>query len=185
MNVEKALIKVSAVHDVGVRLDDALDIARADVLRTEGAAHALERASDAMAPLLKLVDKDLDEQKIADIATATAIKKWLERSATLLKDLRQQYQQGRVQAQGRAAGFEGAVAIAKKFVDDERKKIEGFQRAVEDGRAGGEGSQGSQGRPPPSIKAQRTASGVTATTTPSAPAAPKKKKGKSDGKNTR
>lgn len=182
MNVEKALIKVSAVHDVGVRLDDALEAARADVHRTEGAAHALERAGDAVGPLLQLVDKELDEQKIPDIATATVIKKWLERSATQLKDLRQQYQQGRVQAQGRVAGFEGAVAIAKKFVDDERKKIEGSQRAVEDGRVGEEGGNG---RPPPSIKAQRTASGVTATTTPSAPAAPRKKKGKSDGKNTR
>lgn len=182
MNVEKALIKVSAVHDVGVRLDDALEAARADVHRAEGAAQALERAGEALAPLLKMVDKELDAQKIADIATATAIKKWLDRSAALLKDLRQQYHQGRVQAQGRVAGFEGAVAIAKKFVDDERKKIEGFQQAVASGRVVEEGGYG---RPPPSIKAQRTASGVTATTTPSAPSAPKKKKGKSDGKNTR
>jgi hypothetical protein len=182
MNVEKALVKVSAVHDVGVRLDDALEAARADVHRTEGASHALERAVEALAPLYKLVDKELDEQKIADIATASAIKAWLERSSALLKDLRTQYQHGRVQAQGRVAGFEGAVAIAKKFVDDERKKIEGFQQALASGRVVEEGGYG---RPPPGIKAQRTVSSTTATTTPSAAPLSKKKKGKSDGKNTR
>lgn len=178
MNVEKALIKVSAVNDVGVRLDDALEAARADVHRTEGGAQAMERAAELLATCNKLVDKDLEEQKLPDLASATLIKKWLERAASSLKDLRQQYQHARVQAQGRAAGFESAVAIAKRFVDEEQRKVDAFKQAVSEGRVVEEGAYA---RPPPSIKAQRTAAPVD----PPVSSAPKKKKGKSDGKNTR
>lgn len=153
MNIDKAQIKVGAVHEVGVRLDDALDGARADVHRADGASAALEKAAEACAHVFKMVDREVDEGKIPDLETASMIKKWVDRCLMTLRDARTNAVFSKAQAQGKVAALEMAVGIAKKFVDDENKKIDNFQAAV----ASGALTREDVGRPPPSIKQQRLA----------------------------
>ena len=125
-----------------------------------------------------LLDKEVSDGRIPDLETAKLIKTWLERSLAHVKDLRQNFAQSRLQAHGKVAALEEAVAIAKRFVGDEQKKIEQLRTAVEQGRVVEEGGYA---RPPLSIKAQRLAAPPEAPT----PSTSKKKKGKADGKNTR
>lgn len=153
MNIDKAQIKAGAVHEVGVRLDDALESARAEVHRADGASAVLDRAAEACLQVMKFVDRDLDEGRIADLETAALVKKWVEKCVSTVRDHRAQAMVAKAQAQGKVAAMETAVAIAKKFVDDERRKIENFQAAVASGALTAE----DVGRPPPSIKAQRLA----------------------------
>lgn len=151
MNIEKSQIKAGAVHEVGVRLDDALEGARSEVHRADGASAALERVAEACSQLTRQVDRELDEGKIADLVTAALVKKWVERCAGVVRDARAQALVAKTQGQGKVAAMEMAVGIAKKFVDDERRKIENFQAAVASGALAAEDA----GRPPPSIKEQR------------------------------
>lgn len=164
MNIEKSQIKVGAVHEVGVRLDDALEGARSEVHRADGASAALERAAEACSQLSRQVDRDLDEGKIADLGTAGLVKKWIDKCAATVRDARAQALVAKAQGQGKVAALETAVGIAKRFVDDERKKIENFQAAVASGALTAE----DVGRPPPSIKEQRRAAPAAADAAPPA-----------------
>lgn len=145
MNLEKADIKIAVSCDLGARVEDSMESAKAEVLRQEGSTSALLQAAKACEVLGTHVDKDVDEGKF-DLECATHVKRYLERATNALRNLSAHAEQGRVLALGKVNALETTVKIIAKYRDEESAKASAMREAIAAGASMG---------PKPSIKTQR------------------------------
>lgn len=129
MNLDKSDLKILTAHELGCRLDDYLDANTKDMYRLEGGVTALRAASLSLDGLMKVVDKEMDEGKF-DLEQAAHIKKFVQRAAQMVLNLALQHENNRIAQTGRVAALDGAVSIARKFKEEESKKVEALRLAL-------------------------------------------------------
>jgi hypothetical protein len=130
MSLLKSEAKLTAVNELGNRLDDALENANKDLHKEEGAVTALKNATAALENLIKVASKDLDEKQV-DLETQVVIKKYLERARTIVSNMSSVAENSRQAQAGKIAAFRHAVDIAKKYKDEEFKKFHIMRSAIE------------------------------------------------------
>lgn len=166
MNVNKAEIKIFTAHELGCRLDDLLESNTKDMYRLEGGVVALRQAITSIEGLLAVVDKEMDAEKF-DLEQAKEIKRYIQRAAQILTNLALNTDNNRIAYGGRMQALELAVGVAKKYQDDESKKVAALgaamaqNRVVKDGDShemvDTEGDRPVAVRPGMSLKEQRLA----------------------------
>lgn len=134
MNLQKVEAKLNAVNELGCRLDDNLDQATKDLYRAEGAVTALKSAVHALENLMKVVDKDLDQGNGEyDLQQMKDIKRYVDRARQQILNLASHAENNRMAQAGKVQGFEVAVAVAKKFKDEEMSRVHLLQAAISQG----------------------------------------------------
>jgi hypothetical protein len=166
MTLETAKIRAQVAHEIGVRLDDALEAARGETVRWEGSNQGLLMGQKAILGLLPHVDRDIEEGKY-DLQTATAVKLYINRCAQVCANMAVQSSTQRAMSQGQIQMGEANVKVVKKFHEDELRRAEAIAAAEAESRAAGKSvgeeesvdlrSRPSGVHPPASIKQQRLA----------------------------
>ena len=133
MNVNKAEIKIFTAHELGCRLDDLLESNTKDMYRLEGGVVALRRALEDINGLLAVVDKEMDAEKF-DLEQAKEIKRYIQRAAQVITNLTLNTDNNRIAYGGRMQALGLAVEVAKKYQDEESKKVASLQAAMEQNR---------------------------------------------------
>lgn len=128
MSIDKTDIKVGAAHEIGCRLDDVLDGATKDMYRLEGAASAFQQATKSIESLMKIVDKDLDGDKI-DLETIKVIKSYVQRAHNVMINLSSQAETNKLTQSGKVQAMQKAIEITKKFKDEELNKAQNLRIA--------------------------------------------------------
>lgn len=128
MSIDKTDIKVGAAHEIGCRLDDVLDGATKDMYRLEGAASAFQQATKSIESLMKIVDKDLDGDKI-DLETIKIIKSYVQRAHNAMTNLASQAETNKLTQSGKVQAMQKAIEITKKFKDEELNKAQNLRTA--------------------------------------------------------
>lgn len=168
MSLLKSEAKVSAVNELGSRLDDALENATKDLYKEEGAVGALRNAAVSIENLIKVVHKDLDEKE-TDLEVSKMIKSYLERARNGIVSLANVAENNKQAQAGKLLAFQQAVAIAKKYRDEEINRQHLLKRAIErsieenkDKEISEESTSGRMmgTRPGPSIKLRRLSEDV-------------------------
>lgn len=130
MSLLKSEAKLSAVNEIGNRLDDALESATKDLYREEGAVSALRNAAVSVENFIKVVHKDLDEKE-TDLETSKKIKSYLERVRNNIVGLANVAENNKQAQAGKLGAFQHAVSIAKKYRDEEINRQQILRRALE------------------------------------------------------
>jgi hypothetical protein len=130
MSLLKSEAKVSAVNELGSRLDDALENATKDLYKEEGAVGALRNAAVSIENLIKVAHKDLDEKE-TDLEVSKMIKSYLERARNGIVSLANVAENNKQAQAGKLVAFQQAVSIAKKYRDEEINRQHLLKRAIE------------------------------------------------------
>jgi hypothetical protein len=130
MSLLKAEAKLSAVNELGCRLDDILENASKDLYRAEGAVSALKQAVSALENLLKILDKELSDREV-DLESCKTIKTYFDRARQTISNLAASSESNRQSQVGKIQGFEQAVAVAKKFKDEELNKLQVIKNVLD------------------------------------------------------
>jgi len=127
-NKLKHEIKALTYHEVGMKMDDLLEGAKADLARFDGAKQALIHGKQKVEELTQHVDKDMREELMSP-EQAALVKKYLIRAVSVLQNLGIQSEIQYYQTQGRVAAMEKAVGVTKSFYDTERAKFDAADAA--------------------------------------------------------
>jgi hypothetical protein len=127
-------IKSLVYHEIGMKLDDSLELAEREKHEYNGAKSVLAAARKSVEGLTANVDKELLEAQI-DGDQAALIKKWLIRAVNVVQNLGLQAEVQSHIAQGKIVALTAAVKQAKSLYDAEKARME----ALEVQEAGGEG----------------------------------------------
>ena len=154
MSLEVVDLRKGTIREVGVLLDDALEVLRKDEVRFEGALPALKKASEAIVGVMQQVDQEMDEGKL-DLPQQTLVKQWLMKAHTQIHLLERSAENNLLLCRGKACGMEQAVVRAKKLYD-----VEAAKQAILRKREGGPEEEilGEQG---PTIRAPGTHPGLS------------------------
>lgn len=159
MSVLKSELKMLVTHEVGVRVDDSLEVAKKDLAMLEGRQTGFADGAKAVETLLTHVDKDVTEEKL-DVDTATKVKLYVTRAVHALNNLAQQVSNQRIAQTGKVQGLEQTVALLKNMVDAERAKTEALQTAEATAAPTNPRERAEGARPAASIKELRLAEEV-------------------------
>lgn len=172
MSVFKSELKQLITHEIGVRVDDALEAAKKDLAIFEGRQVAFADGSKAAEALLTFVDKDVEEGKF-DLHVAEHVKRYLTRCSNALQNLSQQAAQHRMAQTGKVSGLDHTVKLLQNIIEDEKKKASQLQAIPSADPSPGDGSRPAA-IPLVSIKTQRLAEEAAA----EAEKAPAKRRGR-------
>ena len=109
----KADIRIDVLHEMGVRLDDALEVASAEVAKREGAVSAVPAAVKSVRSLLTAAEAAQD----MPLETKNSVIKWLLAAVRELENVNQQAVSLLMAARGAEAQAKAAVASAKALYD--------------------------------------------------------------------
>jgi hypothetical protein len=171
VNLDKADVKIAVACDLGARVEDSLEAAKAEVIRQEGSTSAFIQGTKACEALATHVDKDIDEGKF-DLECAAHVKRYVERCANAMRNLGAHAEQGRIHALGKVAAYETTVKVVAKYRDEEQQKAMAVREAL--ARGGMKKSEGGaivedHTRPKLSIKERRLAESAVESPTPDVP----------------
>lgn len=121
MSVLKSELKQLVTHEIGVRIEDALEAAKKELAVLEGRQNAFLDGSKAVEALLKSVDADLSEGKY-EVAVAEHVKRYLVRGVNALQNLSTQAMQHRLAQTGKVQGFDHTVRLLQNLIDEEKRK---------------------------------------------------------------
>jgi hypothetical protein len=121
-------IKALTFHEVGVKIDDALDSAKMEFAKFKGGQETLAEAMKHLEGLCSHVDNDT-KSGIYDLQTAGHVKKYITRSIEVLRNMGIQCEVGSYTSQGKIQAFQKAVGLAKNLYDTERAAAEAVAAA--------------------------------------------------------
>jgi hypothetical protein len=124
----KAEVKVGTAHEIGVRMDDLLDVAKRDMERAIGAQNALLDGSKIVLSLHGVVDKEIDAGTL-DLEMAKKVKLYVTRAVTALESLAQRAANIQQVTNGRVQGLQAAVGSIKTFHDQEKAALDALVAA--------------------------------------------------------
>lgn len=156
MSVLKSELKMMVTHEVGVRVDDSLEVAKKDLAMLEGRQTGFADGAKAVETLLVHVDKDVNEEKL-DVDTATKVKLYVTRAVHALNNLAQQTANQRIAQTGKVQGLEQTVTLLKNMVEQERAKAEALKESETAPPPANPRERAEGARPAPSLKEQRLA----------------------------
>jgi hypothetical protein len=121
MSIEKSDIKISVAHEIGCRLDDALESINKDLYRLEGASSVYRHIIQVLHELNVIVDSDHVEEKI-DIDSFNAVKKYFEKAIVVIKQQSMQAENNKHIQLGKIQSMQSAIHITKCLKDEEETK---------------------------------------------------------------
>lgn len=135
MNVLKAELKQMVTHEIGVRVDDALEAARKELAALEGRQTAFLDGAKTVESLLKAVDADCESEKYG-LEVGAEIKRYLSRASQALQNLSVQTNNQRIAQTGKVQGFEHTIKLLQNLIEQEKAKVEQAKtKAAEQGVA--------------------------------------------------
>lgn len=163
MSVEKSELRASMAHDLGLRLDDALEAAEREATRLEGAVEWLMRAGPMVGGAHAAIEGEVESGKM-DLEAAQAAKAIISKLGSQLSDLVKQATADMQATRGKAVAYRASVALTKQAFDTEKAKAKAAALAAAatdladaalavDVETAGARPVGA--RPPPPIKARR------------------------------
>jgi hypothetical protein len=127
--------RLSAIHDLGNKLDDRLESAKVDQIGAGASAKALKETVAIIASLANLVKKDRDEGTIPTSpleVTEYAIK-MLSRAANCVENKALQMEAQKLAAGGLIHGLNSIISQFKKQYETESTSLNHLRKDVEDG----------------------------------------------------
>lgn len=161
--MDKGELKAAVVHDIGNKVDDMLEAARADAASKLGANVALLACSKKVAELAAHVDKDFESGAFEGLeppAIAQAIKKYITRACAVIDSGAEAAARARLVADGKIQMAELMVGNLRKIHDAELAKSAARQQAEQVKDA----APSDGGRPPLPLKERRLAEEKAAAT---------------------
>lgn len=131
MNVLKAEMKQMVTHEVGVRVDDALEAARKELAALEGRQTAYLEGAKAVEALMKAVDADCESEKFG-LEVGAEVKRYLSRASQVLQNLSMQANNMRIAQTGKVQGFEHTIRLLKNLIEQEKQKVEQARTKAEE-----------------------------------------------------
>jgi len=122
-NKLKHEIKALTYHEVGVKLDDQLEIAEREQSELAGARTAFTAAKTAVEGLTANIDKDIKEGTLS-MEEGDLAKRWVLRGAAILQNLGIQAEVQKYQAQGKVIALRQVVKVAKSLYDSEKQSLD-------------------------------------------------------------
>lgn len=126
MSVLKSELKQMITHEIGVRVEDAMDAAKTELAVLEGRQAAFLDGSKAVEALMGAVDKDVETEKYG-LEVAEVAKRYLSRAVNALQNLSVQASQFRIAQTGKVQGFDHTVKLLANIVASEKAKIAELQ----------------------------------------------------------
>jgi hypothetical protein len=123
MSVLKSELKQLVAHEVGVRVEDALEGTKRDLAVMEGRQAGLSEGAQTIEALLGFVDKDLDAGTL-DIPTAEAVKRFITRGVHALNNAAQNAANLRIAQTGKVQALTQTVGMLQDMIDKEKAKAE-------------------------------------------------------------
>lgn len=109
--------RVQVIHEIGVKIDDALEKAQLDTARREGAHEAYKSAASSLTALLQQVDKE-HAGRDAEVAKA-----WINRVVTIFKNVSDNTKEQVQIARGAEKQTRVMVDMLKQMYDVESKTV--------------------------------------------------------------
>lgn len=109
--------RVQAIHDIGVKADDALEKAQLDTARKEGVHEACRGAATSLTALLQQVDKE-HTGRDAEVARA-----WINRVVNIFKNVSEHANDQMQSARGAEKQARATVEMLKQMYDAELKAV--------------------------------------------------------------
>jgi hypothetical protein len=131
MNILKAEMKQMVTHEIGVRVDDALEAARKELAVLEGRQTAFLDGAKAVEALMKAVDADCDSEKYG-LEVGAEIKRYLSRGSQALQNLSIQANNMRIAQAGKVQGFEHTIRLLQNLIEQEKQKVEQAKAKAEE-----------------------------------------------------
>lgn len=157
MSIEKSEIRLAAVCELGVRLDDILEATRKEASHQVGAVAAYKVATQTLTALVSQVDTDI-QGGLLTLDEGAKAKSYLVKAIAVVDSLGQQSTTQSILFAGKAQGLEAAVMAAKQASDMEKARITALGNPEPDAAT----KTGSGlGRPPCTIKELRQAGAPT------------------------
>jgi hypothetical protein len=122
VSVDKSEIKMQAAHEVGARIDDALEAADREALRIEGGMEWITRAMPLVIGGQTAINAEVDGGKL-DLESAKIANDIIGKIATGLAKLGASAGAELHAARGKAAGLRQAIGLTKQVFDVEKAKM--------------------------------------------------------------
>jgi hypothetical protein len=131
----KSMMRVSILHEQGVKMDDLLESASKRQLGHDGAKQALRQVAKNLSGLAALVDRDLDEQKLPTepLQIAAYAKQLLDKAVSSVLMTAQQQEGLQIAAQGEMQAYQRLVESLKKEIQQEAARLEAMKQAIASG----------------------------------------------------
>lgn len=142
MGKAKAEVSMATAHAIGVRMDDLLEGARAELERMRGARSALGHAARKLEEHLQVVDQEAEEG-VLEPEQVALVKRYVDRCGGIVRNLVAATEVQLLVVQGKITGLQSSVGEVKKAHDQARSRLE----AVGQGQADSRGNAGN-GRAP-------------------------------------
>jgi hypothetical protein len=121
MSVLKSEIKQLVTHEVGVRVEDALEASKKELSVLEGRQTAFADGAKALEALLVAVDKDIEEAKY-DAAVGAHVKRYVLRSVHALNNLSANAANLRIAQTGKVQAFGHTISLLQNMIEAEKSK---------------------------------------------------------------
>jgi hypothetical protein len=128
MSVYKSELKQMVTHEVGVRVEDALEGARKELSVLEGRQTGLAEGAKIVEALLGFVDKDVEEGKM-DLPTAEVTKRFILRGVHALTNASQNAANLRIAQTGKVQAFTHTVDMISEMASKEKARSEALRAA--------------------------------------------------------
>jgi len=122
MSVEKGELRSQAIHEVGCKLDDVLDVAKRDVARLDGAGEALSLAVSRLSVVYQEIERETVPDGTLSLEEASLAKKYVTRCVEFLKKATEDAIRGKFRAEGKVLGLDQSVLVTKSLFDLEAAK---------------------------------------------------------------
>lgn len=171
MTAEKAEIRATALHEVGVALDDRLEATKREQQQLAGQKAAFGLGAKLVQQLMPAVDAEVADGKL-DLVQAELAKRWIARAGGVLQNLALRADSALLTGQGRVEALTAAVEDLRRRHEAEAGKAARPQEAP--------GARQEGQHPGPALKEARTAEASPETAQAPqaavAPAKPRKRK---------
>jgi hypothetical protein len=121
MSVLKSEMKQMVTHEVGVRVEDALEAAKKELSLLEGRQSAFADGAKSLEALLGLVDKDIEETKY-DAAVGEHVKRYILRSVHALNNLAANAANLRIAQTGKVQAYTQTISLLQNMIEAEKAK---------------------------------------------------------------
>jgi hypothetical protein len=175
MSLMKAEVKAATAHSIGVRMDDRLEAAQAEMHRFEGASGGVKQAGESIQELMAQFQKEVNDGKLSQfgeqqLKVAEQVTQWLRRAIGSCMALGDMAASNRLKCMGKVEALQQSVKDVMAIHSEEMAKAEALKQGgaevlvgqVAGGKAPSVHLPGI--RPPVSIAAQRKAEEAVAPT---------------------
>jgi len=130
MNPEKSLIKISIMNDLGVELEDQLEILQREIHLDEGAKRAIADASVAIEELLfSVIPKEISSGDLTP-SNAVIARKYVSKCVEFLRGYTQALTLSHTEKRGKQEAFTITRDRVKVLYDEEKLRLDNYNSSI-------------------------------------------------------